>query len=253
MKKNNHLISIIIPYFKKKQYIIKTIKSVLKQKYKNIEIIFIYDDIDKEDLYFLKKLLKSNKKIKFIINKNNYGVAKSRNIGLKYCSGKYIAFLDADDIWNYNKLFDQYNFMIKKKALFCFTSYKVINQTGKIINKRKVERDADYISLSKSNYIGLSTVMFHRKLLKKIKFPKVKTQEDYAVWLQLLRNGEKLYHYNKFLTYWRKSKNSLSSNIFNKVRDAFIVYYFYENKNLLLSIYSVIILGFNKLKKQHLH
>ena len=65
MKKNNHLISIIIPYFKKKQYIIKTIKSVLKQKYKNIEIIFIYDDIDKEDLYFLKKLLKSNKKIKF--------------------------------------------------------------------------------------------------------------------------------------------------------------------------------------------
>ena len=139
--------------------------------------------------------------------------------------------------------------MIKKKALFSFTSYNVINQNGKIINQRKVDRDADYTSLSKSNYIGLSSVMFHRKLLKKIKFPKLKTQEDYAVWLKLLRKGEKLYHYNKVLTHWRKSKNSLSSNIFNKVKDAFKVYYFYENKNLLLSIYSVIVLSFNNLKK----
>tara|TARA_X000000950_G_C13903498_1_gene655836 strand:+ start:1689 stop:2450 length:762 start_codon:yes stop_codon:yes gene_type:complete len=253
MKKNNHLISIIIPYFKKKNYIIKTVKSILKQKYKNIEIVFIYDDIDKEDLYFLKKFLKPFKKIKLIINKKNYGVAKSRNIGLKHCKGSYIAFLDSDDIWRSNKLVDQYNFMQKKKALFSFTSYKVINLNDKIINKRKVEIDADYISLSKSNYIGLSTVMFHRKLLKKIKFPKLKTQEDYAVWLKLLRNGEKLYHYNKFLTYWRESKDSLSSNIFDKLRDAFKVYYIYENKNLLLSIYSVIILSFNKLKKQHLH
>ena len=62
MKKNNHLISIIIPYFKKKQYIIKTIQSVLKQRYQNIEIIFIYDDIDRDDLNFLKKLFKPIKK-----------------------------------------------------------------------------------------------------------------------------------------------------------------------------------------------
>ena len=106
---------------------------------------------------FLKKLFKPFKKIKFIINKKNYGVAKSRNIGLKHCKGSYIAFIDSDDIWKQNKLVDQYNFMIKKKALFSFTSYKVINQTGKIINVRKVKIDASYDSLSKSNYIGLST------------------------------------------------------------------------------------------------
>ena len=221
----------------------------MKQKYKKIEIILIYDDIDNKDLYLLKKLLKPFKKIKFIINKKNYGVAKSRNIGLNYCTGRYIAFLDADDIWSPNKLADQYKFMINKKVLFSFTSYNVINQHGKIINQRKVERDADYTSLSKSNYIGLSTVMFHRELLKKIKFPKLKTQEDYAVWLKLLRNGEKLYHYNKVLTNWRKSQNSLSSNIFDKIKDAFKLYYYYENKNLFLSIYRVIILSFNKLKK----
>ena len=64
-----------------------------------------------------------------------------------------------------------------------------------------------------------------------------------------LREGEKLYHFNKILTCWRKSENSLSSNIFDKVRDAFKLYYKYENKNLLLSIYSVILLSFNKLIK----
>ena len=249
MKKNNQLISILITYYRKKKYINKTINSILKQNYKNFEVILVYDDKDKKDINFLKELIKPFKKKKFIINANNYGVSKSRNIGLKYCKGTYIAFIDSDDTWRKTKLRDQQNFMIKSSALFSFTSYNVINQQDKIIKKRKVNKNADYYSLSKSNYIGLSTVMFHKKLLSKIKFPKLKTQEDYCVWLKLLREGEKLYHFKKTLTSWRKSENSLSSNIFDKVRDAFKLYYKYENKNLLLSIYSVILLSFNKLKK----
>lgn len=252
MKKSNDLISIVITYYKKKKFIFKTINSIKKQKFKNFEIILVYDDTDKDDLFFLKKILKPFKKKRLIINPKNYGVAKSRNLGLKYCNGKYIAFLDSDDIWRQNKLVDQYNFMIRKSSLFSFTSYNVMSETSKVINTRKVIRDADYISLLKSNYIGLSTVMFHKKLLRKINFPKLKTQEDYATWLKLLRTGEKLHHYKKVLSSWRKSKNSLSSNILEKIRDAFKVYYFYENKNLLFSIYSVLVLSFNKLKKQHL-
>ncbi len=249
MKKNNQLISILITYYRKKKYINKTINSILKQNYKNFEVIFVYDDKDKKDVNFLKELIKPFKKKKFIINANNYGVSKSRNIGLKYCKGTYIAFIDSEDTWRRTKLKDQKNFMINSSALFSFTSYNVINQHDKIIKTRKVNKNADYYSLSRSNYIGLSTVMFHKKLLSKIKFPKLKTQEDYCVWLKLLREGEKLYHFNKILTCWRKSENSLSSNIFDKVRDAFKLYYKYENKNLLLSIYSVILLSFNKLIK----
>ena len=249
MKKNNQLISIIIPYYKKKKFISKTVRSILNQNYKNFEIILIYDDENKNDFNFLLKLIKPFKKKKIILNKKNYGVAKSRNIALKYCKGKYIALIDSDDTWKKNKLRNQYEFMVRNSALFSFTSYNIINHKDKIINKRIVTEDADYSSLSRSNYIGLSTVMFHKKLIYKMKFPKLKTQEDFAVWLKLLREGYKLYHYNKILTNWRKSENSLSSKTFDKIKDAFKLFYFYENKNLLSSIYSVLILSYNKLIK----
>ena len=83
-----------------------------------------------------------------------------------------------------------------------------------------------------------------------MKFPKLKTQEDFAVWLKLLREGYKLYHYNKILTNWRKSENSLSSKTFDKIKDAFKLFYNYENKNLINSIFSVLILSYYKLVKE---
>src|SRR6056300_1422137 len=99
MKNSKNLISIIIPYYKKKKFISKTLKSILNQTYKNFEIIIIYDDIDFTELFYIKKLIKNNKKIKIIINKKNLGVSKSRNIGIKHSRGTYIAFIDSDDKW----------------------------------------------------------------------------------------------------------------------------------------------------------
>ena len=114
------LASIIIPYYKKKNYIYKSINSALNQSYKNFEIILIYDDQDKEDLVFLKKKYGKNKKIRIIDNKKNIGAGMSRNIGIEVSKGRYIAFLDADDEWNKNKLKEQINFMLKNKILFGF-------------------------------------------------------------------------------------------------------------------------------------
>jgi teichuronic acid biosynthesis glycosyltransferase TuaG len=93
------LVSVIIPYYRKRRYIESTIKSVLNQNYKNLEILIIYDDSNQSDLEFIKKIIKFDKKIKLIINKKNIGVANSRNKGIKKCRGKYIAFLDSDDLW----------------------------------------------------------------------------------------------------------------------------------------------------------
>ena len=108
------LVSIIIPYFKKREYISSTLNSVLKQTYKNLEIIIIYDDQEKEDLKFLKKLIKSDKRISLIINKKSSGAGVSRNNGIKKCKGKYVSFIDADDLWKKNKLELQIKFMKKK-------------------------------------------------------------------------------------------------------------------------------------------
>ena len=250
MKKNNNiLVSIVITYFKKKKFLIKTLNSIRKQNHKNYEIIFVYDDPNFSDLSFVRKCLQNFKKKKLIINSKNLGVAKSRNKALKFCKGTYLSFIDADDIWKKNKLSYQINQMKKNLSLFSFTSFGVINSQGIILGKRVVKKDGNYEDLYKSNFIGLSTVMIHQKLYKRISFPILKTQEDFGLWLKIAKDGYKLYHIKKILSYWRDSPNSLSSNVIRKLIDAFNLYYIYENKNFVFSIYSVLVLSLNKLKK----
>ncbi len=245
--KSKPLISIILTYYKKKSFLKKTLKSISDQSFKNYELIFVYDDDDKHELNFVKQSLKRFNKKKIIINKKNMGVAKSRNIALKHSKGLYFAFIDADDIWKKDKLLKQLNFMKKNAYNFSFTSYSSIDMKGKIIKHRNVSFDADYKNLYKSNFIGLSTVMIDKKILPLFKFPNLRTQEDFALWLKLTRRGVELKHLKNNLSFWRKTKNSLSSNIYQKFSDAFKLYYFYEKKNFIFSIYSVIVLSYNKI------
>ncbi|MDB9821060.1 glycosyltransferase family 2 protein [Candidatus Pelagibacter sp.] len=93
------LVSIIIPYYKKRNYIHRAIKSILKQSYKKFEIIIVYNDPDKNDLPYIKKIKKIDKRIHLIINTSEVGAGHSRNIGIKKCKGDFIAFLDSDDEW----------------------------------------------------------------------------------------------------------------------------------------------------------
>ena len=107
------LISIIIPYYKKKKYIKSTILSILKQSYQKFEIIIIYDDNCNDELKYLKNFVKIDRRIKLLINNKNIGAGPSRNKGMKLSKGKYICFLDADDLWRKNKLKIQLNFYEK--------------------------------------------------------------------------------------------------------------------------------------------
>ena len=140
MEKNKKLISIIIPYYKKKNFISKTIKSILNQSYKNFEIIIIYDDTDMSELHYLKKIIKVNKRFKIIINKQNLGVSKSRNKGIKKSKGKYIAFIDGDDIWKKEKLKTQFQFMEKNNYMISHTDYEIINETDKLIGRMPIKK-----------------------------------------------------------------------------------------------------------------
>ena len=116
VKKN--FISIVIPYHKKKFFFKETLQSINKQSYKNFEVIIIYDDIDKSELIYVKKILKNYKfKKKLLINNKTIGAGLSRNKGIKNSKGDFIAFCDADDLWDKNKLKAQLGFM-KKKIIF---------------------------------------------------------------------------------------------------------------------------------------
>ena len=244
---NNPLISIIITYYKKKKYIHETIESIKRQSHKNFQLIFVYDDTDKKDLNYIKKLIQKIKIKKLIINKKNLGVAMSRNIASKYIKGEFTAFIDADDIWKKDKLKNQLNLMLKSNSDISYTSYEIIDTTGKFKGKRIVSKKVSYKSLSKKCNIGLSSVLLKSKIFKQNKFPRLKTQEDFGLWLKLIRKGYQFQPIERIYMKWRKDINSLSSDTVQKIFDAFKLYYKFENKNLILSLYSVIILSINKI------
>ena len=242
--------TVIIPYYKKKDTIKRAIKSVILQTYKNLELIIIYDDEDKSDLKFLNNLKKLDKRIRIIVNKKNLGAGRSRNIGIFNSKGKYICFLDADDYWKKNKLSFQIDFMISKNSDISHTTYEIRDFKNNIISLRIAKDFNDLRELLPSCDIGLSTVIAKKKIFnKKLKFSKLKTKEDFVLWLNFLKRGIKIMGINKNLATWNMTKNSLSSSSTQKIKDAFIVYSKYMNFNYLKSFYFTLILSLNFLIK----
>jgi len=242
--KNNPLVSVVIPYYRKQFFFEKTIKSILNQSYKNFEIILIYDDTNLKELNFLKKIKKKFTKIKLIINKKNLGPGLSRNKGILVSRGTYIAFCDADDLWKKNKLSLQIKFMKKYNLNFSHSNYLIIDKEGKKIGKFKSKSKIYYQDLLKSCDIGLSTVIVKKSLLRKNLFCKLQTKEDFYLWLQLIKKETKIYSVNKYLSSWRYLENSLSSSISQRLLDAFRLYYIYEKNNFLTTVYYVIRLSY---------
>ena len=239
------LVSIIIPYYRKKEYITSSINSVLNQSYKHFELIIIYDDSNHEDLLILKNLKKKDKRIKLFINKKNLGAGRSRNKGIKLSKGTLIAFLDADDLWQKNKLKKQIFFMKKNQINASHTSYYIINSYDKIIGSRKA-KDMTHELLLKSCDVGLSTVILKKKLItNRKKFANIKTKEDYVLWLKITLNNNKIFSLKNNLTKWRKLDESLSSSKLQKLFDGYLVYRRYMNFNLLKSLIYLVILSFN--------
>jgi teichuronic acid biosynthesis glycosyltransferase TuaG len=244
------LASVIMPYYRKKNYFREAYYSALNQNIKNIEIIIIYDDRDRSELNFIKNIIKNKKNTKLIINNKQLGVATSRNAGISIAKGKYICFLDCDDIWKRNKLSYQIKFMEKNLLDFTHTSYSVINQKGRFLYSLKAKKELNYDNLILSCDVALSTVVMIKDIFKDYKFTKITTKEDYLLWLQLSKDNVKIVGIDRIFTYWRKVNNSLSNGIWQKIKDAFKIYYIYEKKSFVMSIINVFLLSLFALNKK---
>ena len=249
-------VTIIIPYKDNLKYLFSALKSIFRQSYKNFKILIVYDNEDTSDLSKIKKFLKIKNNIrgipiKIVINKNNLGAGYSRNIGIKKSNTKYVAFLDSDDIWAKNKLKIQVNLMEKNKQVFSHSSYFIINSNNKIISTRDARSIITIDELTKSCDIGLSTVIINLNLIKKnnFYFPKIKTKEDFVLWLRIISKIKFIEGVNQKLTYYRKTNNSLSSNKFISLINGYKVYRNYMNYNLIKSLFYLSILSMNSLRK----
>jgi len=250
MKKD--FISIIIPYHKKKLYFQDTINSIIKQTYTNYELVVIYDDQDKSELKYVKNVLNNikRKKIRLIINKKNLGAGLSRNKAIKYAKGNYIAFCDADDKWKINKLDYQLKFMKKNNIQFCHSSYDIINKFSTKIGEFQVQPILTYNDLIRSCDIGLSSVMISKKLMKNYFFSKLKTKEDYLLWLKIIKSIKRFNGIRKKLIYWRYLDRSLSSSNIQKIVDAFRLYNKHLNFNYFKTLLCVFRLSINSIIKK---
>ena len=245
------LVSVIVPFFHKKKFFLKTIYSILNQTHKNFEIIIINDECTDTSKKFLDNIKNIDPRIKLINNKNNLGAGQSRNIGIKISKGKYLAFIDSDDLWNKNKLKFQINYMNKNHIIFSHTSYLIINENGKIIGKQKAPGLLKYQDLINSCDIGLSSVVISSKIKNEINFPRLRIKEDYALWLSLSKKY-KIYGINSFYTKWRRLNKSLSSSLFGKLANAYLVYYRFEKFNSIKSFILVINLSIRALIKKYI-
>ncbi len=244
------LVSVIIPFYKKKKFINETINSILKQTYDNIEIVIIYDDLERDDLNFLRENFSDNNKIRIIVNDRNLGAGFSRNKGIAAAKGNYISFIDADDLWSKEKISKQINYMKKNNLQISHTSYEIIDEEGAILSTRKSRNFNNYKNILTSCDIGLSSVLLKKELItEETKFANLKTKEDFVLWLKILKLGYEIGGLEEPLMSWRKTKDSLSSSIFQKLKDGFKVYNQYMNYNLIKSICLLISLSINYLKK----
>ena len=246
------LVSIIIPYYKKEFFIEETIKSILIQSYQNFEILIIDDEINLAASKVLEKISSLDSRIKIITNEKNLGAGESRNVGINFSKGDYIAFCDSDDLWKEQKLEVQLSFMKKNELNFSFTSYEVIDENKNFIKTRNADYIVDFIKLRNSCDIGLSTVLMKRNIFdnREYRFARIKTKEDYVLWLTLAKNNIKLRGLKNILTSWRKNKNSLSSSIYQKLKDGYKVYRVYLGYSMLRSLFYLTILSINYILKK---
>ena len=236
-------VSIITPTWNSERYIIDTIKSVQNQTYTNWEMIIVDDCSVDNTFKIVENITKMDPRVKILKQEVNSGAAKARNRSLNEATGRFIAYLDADDIWKPDKLEKQIKFMKEKRCFFSCTSYEVIDDEGKKLNK-------EVHMLPKVNYIGFLTnnllqtvgIMIDISVVDKkyLIMPNLRRRQDAATWLQILKAGYECYGIEQILAEYRRTNNSLSSNKLKAIKGVWSLYREVEHLSLSFSCYCFI-------------
>lgn len=232
----NDLVSVITPTYKSKEFIMETIQSVINQTYTNWELIVI-DDASNDQIedYIYSKI--SDKRVKVITKDTNEGAARARNDAIKISSGRYLAFLDSDDVWEKNKLSEQIKFMKEQQYAFTFTSYRIVDQNSKkfIVN---VPQSIDYEGFLKNTIIGTSTVILDRDKINNCYLVDVRQDHDSMTWLRIMRENKiRAYGISTVLTNYYKRDTSISNDKLKAARVHWKNLRKYENLSFLRTSY----------------
>ena len=249
--KKNALISVILPAFNSEKFIEDCINSVLAQTYTNWEMIIVDDfstDNSKEKITVLSE---NDTRIKTIFLDKNIGAAKSRNIAISKAKGKYIAFLDSDDLWMPTKLEAQIYFMQEKDIAFSYTTYQSISEDGnKLFSVIKGPSIMTYSYYLKNTIIGCLTVVIDREKTGNFEMPNIRSSHDMALWLLIMKRGFPGYGLDKNLAQYRVVSNSNTSSKLRAAKDVWKVYREIEKLSFLYSSWCFLNYAYNAIKKR---
>ncbi len=237
----NEKVSIIVPVYNAERYIEETMEHVTAQTYEDWELLLVVDGCRDRSVQVIReyKEAKQEDRLRIIVREENTGAAKARNRGLQEATGRYIAYVDADDLWHPEKLSHQLRFLQEKQAAFVFTGYEFADErgvgTGKVVH---VPEKLHYQEALKNTTIFTSTVMFDTERIPRelLEMPDIKS-EDTALWWKVLRNGYTAYGLDENLVLYRRPVQSLSSNKLEAIRRIWNLYRRAEGLSIPSSLY----------------
>ena len=239
----NIFVSIIIPTFNSEKFIAETIASIQAQTFTNWEVIIVDDGSSDKTVSIISKTAQSDERIQFFQLEGNSGAGIARNLALSKANGRYIAFLDSDDLWKPTKLENQIKFMTKNDSPFTFSFYDCINEDGKSLNKRiEAPRNLSYNQLFYCNYVGNLTGIYDVNYFGKIPIFPIRKRQDWILWLTILKKIKMAQPTPEILAFYRVRQNSISASKLDLLKHNFTVYRTFHGFNLLFSL--VCMIGF---------
>lgn len=240
LKKSNIKISIITATYNSSELIQSTYDSIARQDYINWEWLVTDDCSDDNTWSILEGIARNDPRVSIYKNDKNSGAAVSRNNSMSHAEGEFFAFIDSDDLWLNGKLKRQIDFMENNKVDFSFTAYEMVDQYGIRLGKSVDSNQEGCFSyrdmLLKKATLGCSTVMIRRSAFPKLSMPLLRTGQDYATWLNILRTGTHAYVIRDVLTQYRITPNSISRNKLKKAKRQWQIYREIERLSLIDSM-----------------
>ncbi|MDI9412040.1 MAG: glycosyltransferase family 2 protein [Bacillota bacterium] len=238
--KKEALVSIIMPAYNCEDFIGITLDSVINQTYQNWEVIVVDDCSTDNTAKLVQEYVKKDNRIKYHKLDKNSGAAVARNKAVDLVNGKYMAFLDSDDVWFPEKLTKQIGYMEENAYTFTCTSYTKIDEEGEYLGRTiGVRKQSDYNDILKKNP-GNSTVIYNAEEIGKVKIPNIRKRNDYVMWLSVVKKAGMLYGMGEPLASHRIRKGSLSKKKANLVGYHWKVYREIEDLSFLKSSYLIV-------------
>jgi teichuronic acid biosynthesis glycosyltransferase TuaG len=223
-RSENRLVSIVTPAYKAEKFIGATIESVIAQDYPQWEMIVVDDHSPDGSSEVVQRYTSVDSRVKLVSLAKNSGAAMARNAALEAAQGRYVAFLDSDDMWLPHKLSSQLAFMDDVKAALSFTSFRRISQTGDRMGRLvAVPAYVDYAALLKNTAILTSTVIVDTSICGTLRMRKT-YYDDFVLWLELLKRGIVARGLPLDLARYRVVQRSISRNKFNSAHQVWRTY-----------------------------